>query len=108
MLVHLLLLTVLAEQPTQHTHATHPHDLGGETRLTGTLSATHAGVTALTLLCQTTVDAKPTVDGVGLADDEAVLDELAHVLACTREYDRYTRCNHRESSESVGAGAHAR
>ncbi len=81
MLVDLLLLAVLAQQTAQDTHAANPHDLGGETGLAGTLAVTRARVAALALLCQPPVDAEAAVNGVGLSDDEAVLDELAHVLA---------------------------
>merc|ERR1719476_116075 len=48
-LVDLLSLTVLLQQSTQHTRATHPQDLGWHTSLTGSLSLTSTSVTSLTL-----------------------------------------------------------
>lgn len=81
-LVDLLLLAVLAEQTTQNAHAANPHHLGGETGLTGTLALTSASVATLALLGQTLVGAETRVDSVRLADDEAVLHQLADVLAC--------------------------
>ena len=80
-LVDLLLLAVLAQQTTQNAHAADPHDLGREAGLGGTLALTGAGVTTLALLCQAHGGAVAAVDGIRLANDEAVLDQLANVLA---------------------------
>ena len=85
MLVDLLLLAVLAQQTAQNAHAANPHHLGGEAGLTSTLALTRAGVATLALLGQTLVGAEAGVDRVGLADDEAILHQLANVLTCTRE-----------------------
>lgn len=80
-LVDLSLSTVLAEEATENTHASHPHDLGGEASLLSTAALTVAHVTTLGLSLKTLVDARTRVDNVGLANNITILDELANSLA---------------------------
>ena len=80
-LVDLLLLAVLAQQTAQNAHAANPHDLGGEAGLCGTLALTSASVATLALLGEALVDAEAAVNRVRLANDVAILHELADVLA---------------------------
>lgn len=80
-LVNLLRLTVLAQQPAQDTHAAQPQDLSRHTRLLGTPALTRADVAALALGDHARLVAGAGVDLDRLADHEAILDELAHVLA---------------------------
>lgn len=49
MLVDFAGLSVLSEQPSQHSLSPHPLNLGGHTGLSSTLSFTGAGVTTLSL-----------------------------------------------------------
>ncbi len=81
MLVDLLLLAVLAQQTAQNAHAANPHNLGGEAGLCGTLALTSASVATLALLGEALVDAEAAVNRVRLANDVAILHELADVLA---------------------------
>ena len=76
MLVDLARLPVLSQQTTQHPLPPHPEHLGGHTRLDGTLPLTRASVATLALRSEELESAGARVDGVGLDDDAAVLDEL--------------------------------
>jgi len=76
-LVDLLGLTVLLEETTKHTHAAHPQDLGRHTSFTSTLPLTNSSVATLTLGGQVLANAITGVDDLRLADDEAVLEQLA-------------------------------
>jgi len=82
-LVDLAGLAELAEKTTEDTLAAHPDDTGGHTGLGGTLALTSAGVTTSALGSELLAVAEERVHGLGLLDDEAILDELADVLACT-------------------------
>lgn len=81
-------LAVLAQQTAEDAHAADPNNLGGEASLAGTTALTSAGVTALGLGLIALVNASARVDGVGLADHIAVLDELANVLAWREKKQR--------------------
>ncbi len=82
MLVKLALSAVLAEEATEDTHAADPHKLAGEASLTGTTARAEASVTTLGLGLSTLVGAPAGVDDVLTADDQAILEELADILAC--------------------------
>ena len=79
--VDLLVLAVLFQQTTQHTHTSDPQNLNRHTSVGGTLPLTGAGVTALTTGFHVSADTGSRVHGDGLADDETILDQLAHMLA---------------------------
>lgn len=80
-LVDLACLTVLAEETAEDALSPHPDDLGGHAGLGGTLTLTSAGVTALALGSKESARAGTGVDGGGLDDDAAILDELLNVSA---------------------------
>ena len=81
MLVDLSSLPVLPQQPTQHPLSPHPLHLGGHASLSGTLPLSGTGVTTLALSGEELLCARAGVDGGGLDDDAAVLDELLDVRA---------------------------
>src|SRR5689334_13611918 len=83
-LVDLLGLAVLAQQTTEDAHATDPQNLLWHASITRTLPLTNTSVATETLSSETTVDTGAGVDGVGLADDETILNKLADVVACVR------------------------
>lgn len=66
----------------QDTHAAHPDDLHGHTGLGGTVALTLASVATFALGLQPAVHARTRVDSLRLADDQTILDQLAHALAC--------------------------
>ena len=70
-----------ALEAAKDTLAAHPDDGGGHTGLSGTLALTSAGVTTGTLGSELLAVAEKRVHGLGLLDDETILDELADVLA---------------------------
>jgi hypothetical protein len=74
-------LTVLAEKAAENTLAAHPNDGGGHTGLSGTLTLTSARVTTSALGSKLLAVTEERVHGLGLLDDEAILDELTDVLA---------------------------
>ena len=80
-LVDLARLPVLAQQPAEDTLSPHPKDLAGHTGLGGTLALTEATVAALAAGGVQLTSTGPGVHGDGLADDEAITDELADGLA---------------------------
>ena len=79
MLINLARLPVFPKQPTQYTLPPHPKHLRGHTSLSRTLPLTGTGVAALTLGSMKLLSACAGVDGGGLDDDAAVLDELLNV-----------------------------
>ena len=81
MAVDLSRLSVLAQKATEHTHAAHPQDGGGHAGVAGSSALAGAGVAARTLSGGHLAHAEARGAGVWLADDEAVLGELADVLA---------------------------
>lgn len=81
MLIDLSSFPVFPQQPPQHPLSPHPLNLGGHTSLRGTLPLTRAGVSALSLCGEESLGAGARVDGSGLDDDAAILDELLYVGA---------------------------
>ena len=81
MLVDLPGLSVLPQQSPQNPLSPHPQDLRGHTGLGRTLSLTGASVAALALRSEEVAGACTRVDGGGLDDDPAILDELFDVRA---------------------------
>ena len=81
MLVDLLGVAVLADHAAQDAQAAHEDDLDGQTGIAGTTALAETGVSALGLGLEAALHAAARVDHVGLAQDEPVLDQLAHVLA---------------------------
>jgi hypothetical protein len=73
--------TVADEETTENTHAAHPEEGAGHTGLLGTLALTQTAVTADPAGLGELTGAGARVHGDGLADDEAILDELADGLA---------------------------
>ena len=80
-LVDLARGTVADEQATENTHAAHPEDVAGHTGLLGTLTLTQAAVSADSAGLVELTGASTGVHGHGLADNEAIADELADGLA---------------------------
>ena len=80
-LVNLARFPVLPQQPTQNPLPPHPLYLGGHTSIGGTLPLTGAGVATLALRGEEVPGACAGVDGGGLDDNAAVLDELLDVRA---------------------------
>merc|ERR1719231_827857 len=78
---------VLAEQTTQHALAADPQDLGRHARLAGTTALASAVVATLPLRLHVLPHAGARVDLHRLADDQAILDELADVEAGVRHGD---------------------
>jgi hypothetical protein len=72
---------VADEQTTEDTHAAHPEDLGGHTGVLGTLALTETTVATVAAGLVELTGAGTGVHGDGLADDEAIADELADSLA---------------------------
>ena len=81
MLVNLASLSVLPQQPPQHSLSPHPKHLGGHASLRSTLSFTSTGVATLSLSSQEVVCARAGVDNTRLDDNTALLDELLHMGA---------------------------
>ena len=80
-LVDLVGVTVLSQQTTKNTSAAHPQNFERHTGLGGTPSFTVASVSAFALGFQAAVDATAGVDDGWFIDNEAVLDQLADILA---------------------------
>lgn len=72
---------VLHEKTAQNTKATHPEDLGGHTGIGGTLALTVTTVATDSAGEVQLAGAGARVHGDGLADDEAIGDQLADGLA---------------------------
>mmetsp|Transcript_68384 Transcript_68384/g.135493 ORF Transcript_68384/g.135493 Transcript_68384/m.135493 type:complete len:241 (-) Transcript_68384:167-889(-) len=79
-LVDLLLLAVLLQQPAQHTHAANPQNLNRHPRLLGSLPLAVARVPTLALRLRPSVGARTRVHFLRLLDDKAILFQLADVL----------------------------
>ena len=73
--------TVADEETAEDTHAAHPEEGAGHTGLLGTLALTQTAVTTDPAGGVELTGTGTGVHGDGLADDEAVLDELADGLA---------------------------
>ena len=80
-LVNLATSTVLDEQTAEDTETAHPEDLLGHTGIGGTLALSVAAMTALTAGEVEIASTDAGVLGHGLADDEAIGDELSDRLA---------------------------
>ena len=80
-LVNLPGLPVLPQQPTQDPLPPHPLNLRGHTSIGGTLPLTGTGVTTLALRGKEIASAGAGVDGGGLDNDTAVLNELLDMSA---------------------------
>merc|ERR1719506_2856156 len=85
--IDLARLTVLAEQAAQNPLPTDPENLGRHARLGGTAALAGAGVAPLPAGGQVLAHPRPRVDLHRLTDDEAVLQELAHVEPRVRHLD---------------------
>jgi len=81
MAVDFLVLSVLLEETTQDAHSPHPQLLDGHTRVGSTLALTRAGVTALSSGQSVLPCPGARVHGLGLLDDQAILNETADVLS---------------------------
>ena len=81
MLVDLASLPVLPQQAAKHALPPHPLNLRRHTGLGRTLALTRAGVATLALCGKKFLCACARVNGGGLDDDAAILDELLHVGA---------------------------
>jgi hypothetical protein len=79
MLVDFARLSVLPQQPPQDTLTPHPEHLRWHARLGRSLSLTRAGVPPLPLRRQQCARASARVDGRGLDDDVALLDQLLYM-----------------------------
>lgn len=80
--VDLLRVTVLLQQTTQHSHALHPQELDGHTRVGRTLALAESAVTSLAASLLVLAHTVTRVDHDGLLDDQTILDQFADVLAC--------------------------
>ena len=80
-LVDLAAGTVLDQKTAEDTEAAHPEDLLGHTSIGGTLALTETTVTTKAAGGVQLTGARSRVHGDGLADDEAIADELADGLA---------------------------
>ena len=80
-LVDLARGTVLDEETAEDAQAAHPEDLRGHTGVGGTLALTEATVAAVSAGQVELTGARSRVGGNGLADDQAIADELADRLA---------------------------
>lgn len=80
-LVDLAGSAVLDEQTTEDAETAHPDDLAGHTGVLGTLSLTETPVATDAAGSSQLPGARARVHGDGLADDEAIGDELADGLA---------------------------
>lgn len=79
-LVDLASSTVADEEATENTHAAHPENLAGHTGLLGTLTLTQTAVSADSAGGVELTGTDAGVHGNGLADDEAIADELTDGL----------------------------
>ena len=87
MLVDLARLPVLPQQPAQNPLSPHPLNLAGHPGLSSTLPLTGTGMTALALRREEIAGTCARMDGGGLDDNSAVLDELLYVRARVRVAD---------------------
>jgi len=81
MAIDLLVLSVLLQETTQDAHPPHPQLLDGHAGVGGTLALSGARVTALATREGVLARASARVDGLGLLDDQTVLDQTTDVLA---------------------------
>jgi len=83
----LLGITILSEEATEDTLASHPQDLLGHTGILGTLSLTVAGVTALALSLVEGLNSGARVHVDLSLHDETILEQLTDVLSGVGESD---------------------
>ena len=84
MAVDFLAIPVFLQQTTEHTQSADPKDLSGQTSLAGTTALTVAGVATLGLGLSGGTGTRARVNLSRLADNETILDQLPHVLACNK------------------------
>jgi len=80
-LVNLAAGTVLDKQTTENTEAAHPDNLAGHTGISRTLPLTKTTVSTNSSRSCEFPGARSRVHGDGLADDEAICNELSNCLA---------------------------
>lgn len=80
-LVDLARVSVLSEQSSEHSHSSHPLDLGRESRVGGTLPLSGSGVSSLSLGGEQVTRSGPRVDRGRLDNDVSILDELGNSLS---------------------------
>lgn len=81
MLVDFSSFAVLPEESPQHALPPHPEDFGRHASLRRTLPLTGTGVATFSLRSEEITGAGMGVDGGGLDDDPAVLDEFFNVVS---------------------------
>ena len=81
MLVNLLLLSVLFQQSSQNSDASHPQNLVRDTCTYGSLTLANAGVSSLTLGFLHSSDSGARMQMDVAFNYEAILEELSDVLA---------------------------
>merc|ERR1719191_2590024 len=79
-LVELLLLSVLGQKSSEDSLASHPQELDGHTRVSGTESLTGSGVSALSSGFGVGSCTGSRVDNGGLLDDQTILDKSSHLM----------------------------
>jgi len=80
MAIDLLVLSVLLEKTAQNSHPPHPQFLDGHTGVGGTLSLSGAGMTTLSASEGVLARASARVNGLGLLNDQTILDQTTDVL----------------------------
>jgi len=80
MLIELLVVAILLQKTAQNTHAAHPKDFLRHTGISRTKTLADTTMPALATLFGIAPAAESRVDGNWLANDQAVLDELADCL----------------------------
>ena len=79
--INLPLLSILAEQSSENSLSSNPHDLSWHTSLSGTSALTWTHVSTLTLGSEVQSDTGSRVDSDWLLDDKAVLNKLSNSLS---------------------------
>jgi hypothetical protein len=79
--IDLSLLSILAEQSSENSLSSNPHDLSWHTSLSGTSALTWTHVSTLTLGSEVQSDTGSRVDSDWLLDDKAVLNKLSNSLS---------------------------
>ncbi len=87
MVIDLSLLTILAEQSSENSLSSDPHDLSWHTSLSGTSALTWTHMSTLTLGSEVQSNSGSGVDSDWLLDDEAVLDKLSDSLSGVSKSD---------------------
>lgn len=79
--INLLCFTVLLQETTEDTHASHPEEFHRHTSVCCTLALSVAAMTSLSASDGVLANAETGVNNDWLLDDQTVLDQLADVLA---------------------------